>query len=426
MRIWIITVGEPLPIDEGQERLLRSGILVEMLRERGHEIVWWTSTFDHVRKQHRFDRDTACTLDNGASMRLLHGCGYRTNISWRRILDHAGVARRFTSSAAAEPRPDVILCSFPTLELSVAATRYGRERGIPVVLDIRDLWPDILLELAPQWLRPIANLALWPMWRQAREACRGATAICASSPRFVKWGLSHAGRDASVFDRDFPFGYLAKPPATDRVARAYEFWRAHGVSANDGSFVACFFGTMGDQFDLETVIDAAGILERRGVPVKFVLCGAGPREPMLKQRARGLRNVMFPGWVGAAEIWTLMRLSSVGLAPYLDNAGFSGNYPNKTIEYLSAALPVVSSLRGYFRALLEECACGVTYPSNSSVALADAISAIRAAPDLRAALSVRAEAVYNERFEGRRVYEAMIDHLSDIADAGRAELRPPA
>ena len=43
MRIWLITVGEPLPTD-GAERLLRAGILADMLSAKGHDVVFWTST----------------------------------------------------------------------------------------------------------------------------------------------------------------------------------------------------------------------------------------------------------------------------------------------------------------------------------------------------------------------------------------------
>ncbi|GAI08595.1 unnamed protein product, partial [marine sediment metagenome] len=50
MRIWLITIGEPLPSDNNNDRLYRTGILAKLLIQRGHEVVWWTSTFDHVRK----------------------------------------------------------------------------------------------------------------------------------------------------------------------------------------------------------------------------------------------------------------------------------------------------------------------------------------------------------------------------------------
>ena len=63
------------------------------------------------------------------------------------------------------PRPDLILCSYPTIELSVEAVRYGRTHGIPVVLDVRDLWPDIVLDLLPTILRSPGRVALTRLFR---------------------------------------------------------------------------------------------------------------------------------------------------------------------------------------------------------------------------------------------------------------------
>src|SRR5207247_1738128 len=122
MHVWLVTVGEPLPTDGANDRLLRAGILADLLHRRGHTVVWWTSTFDHVRKRHRFDADTIRDLEPGYRLVLLHGTGYTKNVSLRRIADHRATARAFTRLAEAQDRPDVILCSLPTLELSAAAT----------------------------------------------------------------------------------------------------------------------------------------------------------------------------------------------------------------------------------------------------------------------------------------------------------------
>jgi len=51
MRIWLVTIGEPLPIDGSNERLYRMGIIANLLVKKGHKIIWWSSTFNHVRKK---------------------------------------------------------------------------------------------------------------------------------------------------------------------------------------------------------------------------------------------------------------------------------------------------------------------------------------------------------------------------------------
>ncbi len=53
MRVWLLTVGEPLPTDGGSDRVWRTGFLARALADRGHEVVWWSSAFDPFRHRLR-------------------------------------------------------------------------------------------------------------------------------------------------------------------------------------------------------------------------------------------------------------------------------------------------------------------------------------------------------------------------------------
>lgn len=415
MRIWLVTIGEPLPTDSsGGDRLYRTGILATMLAKHGHEVVWWSSTFDHMRKQQRFLTDTTLSLESGVKLKLLNGGGYKSNISFRRLVDHSILARKFMRQSKDMSQPDVILCSLPPLELAVATTRYGQVRGVPVILDIRDLWPDVFLMTVPRWLRTLFSLALAPMWWQARTACRNAFAITGNAPSFVQWGLSHANRLAGNLDQHFPFGYANPVLTGDEQNKAKQFWSKYGLHEGKSIFTICFFGTFSNQFDLETVIDAALILEAEGVDVKFVLCGTGERLEALKARAGGRQAVIFPGWVGRAEIWSLMAYSHVGIAPYRNHAGFVGNLPNKPIEYMAGGLPVVSGLHGYLEELLDSNQCGVNYKPGDARALCDVIVRLMKDEQQLTTMSTNAYRLFSEKFDADKVYGEMMSYLEDV------------
>ena len=124
MWIWLVTVGEPLPIAaRTKPRLMRAGALARRLVERGHDVVWWTSAFDHTHKNHHSRSDATVTWQGG-TIRLLKSVGYPGNISLRRFVEHALVARRFRAQAPGQRRPDIILVSFPTIELARDAVRF--------------------------------------------------------------------------------------------------------------------------------------------------------------------------------------------------------------------------------------------------------------------------------------------------------------
>jgi glycosyltransferase involved in cell wall biosynthesis len=416
MRVWIITIGEPLPVDPGQERLLRSGILANALRDRGHEVVWWTSTFNHMLKS--FRAGSAVDIDSGPGLRikLLHSTAYDKNISLNRLVNHRGLARQFEQMAPREDRPDVILCSFPTIEFSSAATSYGLSHGVPVVLDARDQWPDIFLNLAPWGTRWLARLALSPLFRATRAAFSRATAITGITDRFVEWGARYAGRPRGELDAAFPMAYSDQAPEAGKIAAAEAFWDAKGIVRSGGKFIVCFFGTLGRQFDLETVIDAARRLQQENIV--FVLCGTGDKLEHYKALAAGCGNILFPGWVGTPEIWVLMRRSALGLAPYHSEASFTQSLPNKSLEYLSAGLPVLSSLRGELEQLLSLNECGLTYRNHDVNDLVGKAMQAKSDPALLTRMSQNATRTYRARFVAEDVYRRMSEHLERVAAAG--------
>lgn len=414
MRCWILTVGEPLPIDGSEERRLRSGILASMLADAGHDVTWWTSSFDHWRKTHLTDGHASVRVSPGLRLMLLWGRGYRRNISVERVRDHRDVAAAFERLAPLAPAPDVILASLPTLELSAAAARFAQARRIPVIVDVRDMWPDVMERSAPSWLRPVAPLALRGMRRLARQACRGASAITGHTQAFVDWGLRHANRSPSAWDRDFPFGYESRRAlGTDDLDRSRSFWNERGVHADADQLTVCFAGTVGHGFDFAPVLSAADALALDGV--RFIICGTGDTVEELREAATRLPNATLPGWVTAPQLHALLAMSDIGLAPYRDEVDFRVTIPNKAPEYWSAGLPIATALpSGDLVNLLHDNDCGFSY-AGSAGQLAGGLRRLR---DDRATLSrmkAAARRLYDERFRADVVYGGMVRYIEDVA-----------
>lgn len=422
MNAWVIQAGEPLPTDPGRPRVWRSGLIARELAARGHQVRWWASTFAHVEKRFRAERETTIAWDS-VLIHLLHSPGYARNISLQRIYDHRVLARHFRVAALRLPVPDVIHCAFPTIELSLEAVNYGKRHGVPVVIDTRDLWPDLFLDAVPDALKGVARVALAPLYAETRAAFRGATAISGQTPGFVRFGLAYAGRPGGPLDRAFPFAYPAAPPTDADIGAARAFWQTYDLAAPDSRPVVCFFGTFGAQraLDFETVIEAARVLSERRVAVRFVLCGDGPRLAGCRALAAGLESVIFPGWVGPAQIWTLMRTAQVGLLPYLPSTAFSLNLPNKAVEYFSAGLPVLTSLRGgYLEEVLRTADCGYFYDGADARSLADSVQSILAEPHRLRERASRALGMFAREYAAEQVYGALADYLEQLgAKPGR-------
>src|SRR5678816_2379197 len=192
MKVWIVNVGEPMAVDPGAERKLRMGLIADRLIERGHEVVWWTSSFDHNYKRQRYTSNATVRISESFEIRFLHARPYSANISIGRLINHRQLGRAFEFAAqatAGADRPDVIFATMPIVELAAAASSYGKRHDIPVIIDIRDLHPDIYLNLVPRVAHPVARLAMTQMYRDLRTSLHLASGLVAIAPSFLDWGL---------------------------------------------------------------------------------------------------------------------------------------------------------------------------------------------------------------------------------------------
>lgn len=413
MRAWIVDATEPLPIDAG-ERLWRCGMLCEALVTRGHEVQWWSSTFHHVRKVHRYSSAQTLTLRPGVTIRLIYAPGYRRNLSLARIRHNRAIAEAFAVEAARTPAPDIAFCTMPTPELAEKGVELGARKGFPVIVDVNDLWPDSYLGIMPWPFRWPARLALIPEFRRMSRICRGAGALTAVSETYLAWALSYAMRSRSAHDRVFPLAYPAPPAglAAEPRSRVTEVLKQYRIP--EGRILATFVGTFGSTYDLETVVEAARILEQRGAEVQIVLAGDGEKAASLRARATGLSNVTFAGWLDHAAIQALLASSAIGLAVYTASAPQS--MPNKPFEYMAAGVALVSSLNGELQNLLESEHIGLYYRAGDAESLAGVIAALCGGVERRMTMGANSYRIFAERFRGEVVYPALARHLEAVAE----------
>lgn len=414
MNVWIVEIGEPLPEIDGNTRDWRCGMLSKALVARGHEVLWWAATFDHATKRHRFDGPRLIEIQPGLYIRLLHGPGYTRNSSPKRIRHHRMIARSFAREAASSSKPDVVFCCLPTLELAEQAVLYGQRTGLPVFIDIRDLWPDHYLTFFPEGLRGLASLLLFSEFRRLQRLLQGATGITAISNTFLNWALQRAGRQRQKTDGVFPMGYPALPSSlTPQVmAKQKELVARYGFKPDE--LIVTFAGTLVfSSFDLQTVIETARLLEQsKSDNIRFVIVGDGDDGPALRTQAEGLGNVIFTGWADQVSLRAMLNLSSVGLAPYRDDASMS--LPNKPFEYMAAGLPLLSSLRGELETLIRTNRIGFQYQAGDTASMVEKLRWLAENQATWREMGQRAGQLFEERFSAARVYPHLIRHMERV------------
>lgn len=413
MRVWLVTIGEPLPGKDNKDRLHRSGVIAQYLLDQGHEVVWWGSAFDHFTKRHHYASDTELQISDRFRMVLFHGDGYRRNISFARMKDHRQIGRKFAQAIERETqKPDIVLTSFPTIELSALSVRYGKRHGVPVVLDVRDLWPDIFSNAVPKPMGGLVRFALRSLFRQTEEAFEGCTGLIGISPGYVDWGLRYAGRAKKPTDALFPLGY--KKPHVDPARLQEAKARLVEKAVDPTRTIVWFIGTFGRTYDLAPVVETARRFQAEGRnDIQFVLSGSGENEAAIRAQAQGLENLVFTGWIDAAQIAYLMGVARVGLAAYA--SGAPQGLPNKVFEYLSCGIPLLSSLEGETAALIERYGCGVTYRAADARDLYLKLGQMLGNPQALEEMSRKGKALFDRAYCADVVYPQLVRFLEDTA-----------
>ena len=209
VRIWLIKDGEQLPVLPGS-RKHRMSNLAGVLAKRGHEVVWWCSTHSHQDKTFLFTEDRTVDLDQGFQLRLLHSGGYPRNLSWQRLVHHNRFAWKLNREMRRSPTPDAIVCCLPIVETVLACLIYTRQHGIPLVIDIRDPWPDIWLDRLPRLLHPPAMLMLSPYYAITRFAFARAEVLTSISNRWLRWAQEAGRRSKGDLDAGLQPGSARK------------------------------------------------------------------------------------------------------------------------------------------------------------------------------------------------------------------------
>jgi glycosyltransferase involved in cell wall biosynthesis len=408
MRIFVVCDHEPLPTDPGDRRLMRAGMLTAALARAGHDVTWFTSSFDHYRKRQRGGKDVTLLVDPRLTIRVLASPGYRSNIDVLRIIHNAIFARAFARAARAETTPELVIAAIPATDSAAAAVRYAKQRGIASIVDVYDPWPDSFRYVLPRAQLALGAPVIALLNGQARFACKHASSLVAISEGYLRWGQKKGGRDAAhANDRVFPLSYMPQLDADGAERRAV--LARLGIEPHHR--VVSFAGTWGATHDFAPVIAAAAGLTDRP-EIRFVLAGDPGARPDARAAFEQLGNVCLPGWLDSRELAVLLSASDVGLLPYRAHA--PQTLPNKIFEYMAYGAFQIGTLRGEVEAVYRQTGAGRSI-AQTGEALAAALREflVRDQPGAR---SLRMEA-FQKHFAAPTVYGDMVAHIEKIATA---------
>jgi putative colanic acid biosynthesis glycosyltransferase WcaI len=324
----------------------------------------------------------------------------REKTFWTRIGYYASYAALASAAGAVQPRPDVILASSPPLPVAAAGLLLAARHRAPLMLDIRDLWPESAVALGELDQGPL----LAASERLERLAYARADRIVTTNDAFRRWieERSPASARIDVVPNGTTRDWLQVGDGD--VARP-------SVKLPQERFVWAYAGTIGLAHGLEFTADAARLL---GEDYLLLVIGEGPRRFALERRAAKAppSYVDLRGLMPAPKAALHLRAADAVLVSERQDMTVSA----KLYDVCAVGRPIVVACRGELRRLVEREGIGLPVPHGDAEALAGALRRLRADPELRARLSDRARA-----FARLHLRERQAEQLADLLESVAAE-----
>ena len=284
-------------------------------------------------------------------------------------------------------RADVMYAYHPPLTVGVAACLIRWVRSIPLVYDIQDMWPDTLRATGmlnnPRALGLVGRVCDW-VYRRVDH-------VVVLSPGFKRLLVQRGVPEQKI---EVIYNWADESSlSTPTGALPANF-------PGDDRFKIVFAGNMGKAQALDTVLQAAEILQGSGSRVCFVMLGGGVEVGRLMERtnALGLDNVVFLPVMPMAEVGTVLCAADALLVHLRKDPLFEITIPSKTQAYMAVGRPLLMAVSGDAAYLVMQSNSGLTAESETPVALADAAQRLADMPlDQLQAMGSRARKFYQER-----------------------------
>jgi glycosyltransferase involved in cell wall biosynthesis len=325
----------------------------------------------------------------------------------RRTLNYVLFALAAVLSSFRTESPDVVVATSPQFFCGIAGAVIARLKRRPFVLEVRDLWPDSIVELGQlrgkrtiQFLRAVET-----------RLYRSASGIVVNTQAFVahirargipvdRITVIYNGIDLRMFSPRSP---------------SQELRQAYGLQ---NQFVAAYIGTLGLAHGLMTIVDAAERL-RGCEDIVFLLLGDGAARGQVEAEIsrRGLSNVHVLGLRPRTEMPAWIASVDVTLVLLRDLPVFETVIPSKIFEFLAQERPVIVAARGEIRRLVDEAKAGLLIDPEHPDQLVSAVLEVRDQPEAARARARAGREWVEASFDRDALARRMADFLGRVAGA---------
>ena len=288
--------------------------------------------------------------NNGFDHYILRGYKIQLGFNFRRIVSWVLFELRllFLPKRAKIEKPDIIIVSSLSLITFLTAIYFKKKYKCKLIVEVRDIWPQTLIDLKGfSRLNPFVILLKYI----EKAGYRNADCIVGTMARLDVHIQEILKTDNFCF-RYIPMGF--DPETFPKIEEDNSVLKS---VLPKNKFLVGYAGSIGRVNRVDLILETARILEENE-RIHFLILGDGPQKEFLINRFKFLNNVTFVPRVKKDSLQAYLSTCNLLVIPWENSSIYKyGVSPNKYIDYMYAAKPIIVPYNGY-RNIINEANCG--------------------------------------------------------------------
>ena len=377
----------------------RSYWMAKELINNGHEVIIITSTA--INGTNRKEK-----IIDGIRVIYLNEEYHQRMSVIKRLKSFLGFVWKSTKEAKKFESVDLVIATSTPLTVGIPALYLKWFRRIPYVFEVRDLWPEVPIQMGA-----IKNhVLIWLTKFFEKTIYKNAKHVIALSPGMQDGVVKYIPKE--------------KTSMIPNMAKKDEFWprdkdvvleKKLGLKPN--SFKVIHFGALGLANGANTIIESAKFL-RDDNTVEFLFVGGGATEEELKQECQKnrLENVKFLGRFPMKETSEIVNLSDISIISFKNLPILYTNSPNKLFDSLSAGKPIIVNSAGWTKEMVEKYNCGYYVNPNNPEELKEKIKFLQQYPEVAIKMRTNARKLAEEKYDKSILSKQFAEVVGGVSD----------
>tara|TARA_R110002126_G_scaffold177475_3_gene326422 strand:+ start:17926 stop:19119 length:1194 start_codon:yes stop_codon:yes gene_type:complete len=270
-----------------------------------------------------------------------------------------------TYLALKEKNIDFVIATSTPLTIGFPALVLKKIKKIPYLFEVRDLWPEVPIQMGGLNNRTAIKLAKW----FERTIYKNASHVIALSP----------GMQDGVLQENTPEHKVTMIP---NMAKIDAFWSREPdyalmkeLNISQDTFKLIYFGALGKANAIEYILESAALIKENKT-IEFLFIGSGPGKALIEayNAKEGYNNVRYLGFFNMEKTSEVVNFCDVSLVTFKNLPILATNSPNKLFDSLSAEKPIIVNSAGWTKDLVENNKCGIFVDPESPQDFADKLT----------------------------------------------------